>query len=111
MDRYCKNCYSSKIKKNFKNIRWVVIVSHKFLIITQIKVIHSTCSQCLQFMTLKTLLNSLEIEKCTVFIRSTPLFFELVYMLLQNNCKNNGVTNGLKQKKGKKHAKQFYTVK
>ena len=26
-------------------------------------------------------------------------------MLLQNNCINNGVTNGLKQKKGKKACK------
>ena len=33
---------------------------------------------------------------CTVFIRSSTLFFELTYMLLQNNCINNGVNNGLK---------------
>ena len=33
-------------------------------------------------------------------------------MLLQNNCKNNDVTNGLKQKKGKKKdAIQIYMVK
>ena len=44
----------------FLNIQWVIIISHKFLIITQIKVIHSTCSQYFQFMNLKTLLNSLE---------------------------------------------------
>ena len=30
---------------------------------------------------------------------------------LQSNCTNNGATNGLKQKKGKKHVKQFYMVK
>ena len=32
-------------------------------------------------------------------------------MLLQNNCINNGVTNGFKYKKGKIHTKQLYTVK
>ena len=32
-------------------------------------------------------------------------------MLLQNNCINNVVTNGLKQKKEKKHAKQLYMLK
>ena len=37
--------------------------------------------------------------------------FELTHILLQNNCINNGVTNGLKQKKEKKHAKQLYIVK
>ena len=36
---------------------------------------------------------------------------ENVKMLLQSNCINNGATNGLKQKKGKKHVKQFYMVK
>ena len=30
---------------------------------------------------------------------------------LQNNCTNNGATNGLKQKKEKKDAKQLYMVK
>ena len=33
------------------------------------------------------------------------------YMLLQNNCLNNGVTDGLKQKKEKKHVKQLYMKK
>ena len=33
-------------------MQWVAIISHKFLIITQIKVIHRTCSQIFQFMTL-----------------------------------------------------------
>ena len=32
-------------------------------------------------------------------------------ILLQNNCINIGVTNGLKQKKEKKHVKQLYMVK
>ena len=32
-------------------------------------------------------------------------------MLLQNNCINNGVTNGIKYKKEKKHAKQLCMVK
>ena len=32
-------------------------------------------------------------------------------MLLQNNCLNNGVTDGLKQKKEKKHVKQLYMKK
>ena len=32
-------------------------------------------------------------------------------MLLQNNCINNSVTNGLKQKNKKKHIKQLYMVK
>ena len=41
----------------------------------------------------------------TVFIGSTPSFFEFMYMLLQNNCKISGVTNGLKEKKGKKPCK------
>ena len=31
-------------------------------------------------------------------------------MFLQNNCINKGVTNGLKQKKEKKRAKQLYLV-
>ena len=35
-------------------------------------------------------------KSCTVFIRSTPPFVELTYMIMQNNCINNGVTNGLK---------------
>ena len=30
--------------------------------------------------------------------------------MLQNNCKNNGATNGLKQQKVKKHAKQLHMV-
>ena len=34
----------------------------------------------------------------------------ITYMLLQNNCKSNCVTNGLKQKKGKKRAKKLYVV-
>ena len=50
-------------------------------------------------------------KSCTIFIRSASLFFELTYMLLQNNCIKNGVTNDLKQKKEKKHAKQLYIVK
>ena len=36
---------------------------------------------------------------------------ENVKILLQNNCVNNGVTNGLKEKKEKQDAKQFYMVK
>ena len=32
-------------------------------------------------------------------------------LLLQNDCINNGVTNGLKEKKEKKHVKQLYMVK
>ena len=32
-------------------------------------------------------------------------------MLLQNNCINNGVTNGLKWKKENKYVKQLYMVK
>ena len=32
-------------------------------------------------------------------------------LLLQNDCINNGVTNGLKKKKEKKHVKQLYMVK
>ena len=46
MDIYCKNCYSSNIETFIKNIKWVVKISYKFLVLTQIKVIHSTCSQC-----------------------------------------------------------------
>ena len=38
-------------------------------------------------------------KSCTILIRSAPSFFELTYMLLQNNCINNGLTNGLKWKK------------
>ena len=41
----------------------------------------------------------------TVFIRSSPSFFELTYMLLQNNCINNGI------KERKKASKQLYMVK
>ena len=33
-------------------------------------------------------------KSCTVFIRSSPSFFELTYMMLQNNCINNGANNG-----------------
>ena len=33
-------------------------------------------------------------KSCTVFIRSFPSFFELTYML-QKNCMNDDVTNGL----------------
>ena len=33
------------------------------------------------------------------------------YMLLQNNCINNGVTDGLKHKEEKIHAKQLYMIK
>ena len=51
-------------------------------------------------------MNEIKIESCTVFTRSTPSFFNVTYMLLQNNCKSNYVTNGLKQKKGKKRAKK-----
>ena len=43
----------------------------------------------------------------TVFIRSSPSFFELTYMVLQNNCINNCVTNGFKYKKAKKACKQL----
>ena len=32
-------------------------------------------------------------------------------LLFQNDCINNGVTNGLKKKKEKKHVKQLYMVK
>ena len=52
MSRYCKNSYSSNIDTFFENIQWVAIISHKFLILTQIKVIHSICSQSFQSMTL-----------------------------------------------------------
>ena len=37
--------------------------------------------------------------------------YELTYILLQNNCINNAVTNGLKYKKEKKDAKQLYMEK
>ena len=46
-------------------------------------------------------------KNCTIFIRSSPLFFELTYMVLQNICINSGVANGLKLKKEKKHASSF----
>ena len=35
-------------------------------------------------------------KSCTALIGSASLFFELTYMLLQNNYINNGVTDGLK---------------
>ena len=50
-------------------------------------------------------------KSCTVFIISTPSFFDLTCMLLQNNCVNNSVSNGLKQKKEKNHAKEFYVAR
>ena len=50
-------------------------------------------------------------KRCTIFIRSSPLFFELTYMVLQNICINSGVANGLKLKKEKKTCKQLYMVK
>ena len=40
--------------------------------------------------------NEMKIKSCTVLIRSAPSFFELTYMLLQNNYVNNGETNGVK---------------
>ena len=52
----------------------------------------------------------MKIKSCTVLIRSAPSFFELTYMLLQNNYVNNGETTGVKEKKGKKHVKQLYMV-
>ena len=73
---------------------------HKFLSITQINVIHSTCSQSFQFMTLKAFKQlgmKWKSKSCAVFIRSALSLFELAYMLLQNNCVNNGILNGLKQ--------------
>ena len=33
------------------------------------------------------------------------------YMLLQNNCINNSVTDGLKHKEEKIHTKQLYMIK
>ena len=39
------------------------MISQKFLIGTQIKVIHSTYFQCFRFMILKMLLNSLELNE------------------------------------------------
>ena len=48
------------------------------------------------------------ISSCTVFIRSSPLLFELTYVLLQNHCINNGVTNGLNYKKEKSMQTALY---
>ena len=87
MDRYCKSCYSSNIRHFFKNIQWEAIIRDKFLIIIKINVIHSTCYQSFLFMTLNAFK---QLEKLYGFIRSAPSFF----MLLQNNCINNGATNG-----------------
>ena len=43
-----------------------------------------------------------------IFSRSSPSFFELTCMLLQDDCINNGVTNGLKQKKEKNMQTALY---
>ena len=40
-------------------------------------------------------------KSCAVFVRSFPSLFELTYMMLQNNCINNVVTNSLKENKKK----------
>ena len=48
------------------------------------------------------------ISSCTVFIRSSPLLFELTYVFLQNHCINNGVTNGLNYKKEKSMQTALY---
>ena len=40
-----------------------------------------------------------------VFMSFTPWFFKLTYMMLQNNCINNGVTNDSIEKKEKKACK------
>ena len=50
-------------------------------------------------MTLKFLNSSKEIKmgkKITIFNKSSPLFLEITYMLLQNKYIDKGVTNGLK---------------
>ena len=75
---------------------------------TQTNVIHNACSQNFSFRTLNAFK---QLKSCTVFIRSAASFFELTYMLQQNNCVNRGVTNSLKQKKEKNHAKQRYMLK
>ena len=45
-------------------------------------------------------------KSCTIFIRSSPLLFELTYIVLQNICINNGVANGLNLKKEKNNHMQ-----
>ena len=52
----------------------------------------------------------MKIEKLFGFHWIHYLVLRASYMLFQNNCINNGVTNGLKQKK-KKHSKQLDMVK
>ena len=47
--------------------------------------------------------------KVVRFLLDPPSFFEPSYMLLQNNCINNGEANDLKERK--KACKQFYMVK
>ena len=43
-------------------------------------------------------------KSCAAFIRFSPSFFELTYMLLQSNC----INNGLKQKKEKRKQPALY---
>ena len=47
-------------------------------------------------------------KKSDIIIVSYPSFFELTYIMLQNNCLNNSVTNGLKQKKEKNMQTALY---
>ena len=51
-------------------------------------------------------------EKLYCFIKPSPSLFELTYMPLQNSCKNNGVTNDLKERtKCKQLLQTFYMLK
>ena len=52
-------------------------------------------------------------EKLYCFIKPSPSLFELTYMPLQNSCKNNGVTNDLKErtKACKQLLQTFYMFK
>ena len=49
-----------------------------------------------------------ENKESDIIIVSYPSFFELTYIMLQNNCLNNSVTNGLKQKKEKNMQTALY---
>ena len=69
-----------------KNIQWVAIISHKFIIITQINVSYSTCSQSLHFMTLnafKQLRINWKSKNYTIFIRSAPFLRAYVYFVVK----------------------------
>ena len=114
MDIYCKNCYSSNIETFIKNIKWVAKISHKFLVLTQIKVIVLALS--ISIYDFKNSFKNFEMKwkSKSPFPRSSSLLTCCCKnngitnsLLFTCRCKNNGVTNSLKQKNEKSMQNSF----